>query len=138
MSTRWRTIPPAATPPPYSVHANRSSCQRQLRYTVLESIFIGIRRSVHTYRELRSLHSPEGLSLIALCTIPQEGTSGIFFGQVLGHPEQHHERTLFDMKTPNNRIFFHDSSLFNKQGSLQRRDYAENRSVVLRLFRERV
>ena len=56
-----------------------------------------IRRSAPTYRKFHFLRSPEGL--ITPSAIPQEGTLGIFFDQVLGCPKYHAERPLFSVKT---------------------------------------
>ena len=89
-----------------------------------------IRRSAPTYRKFHFLRSPE--SFITHSAIPQEGTLGFSFDQVLGYPKHHDERPLFSVKTRNNRTIAHDSLLSNKS----RGHYAANCSVVLCLFHQ--
>jgi hypothetical protein len=113
VATRWKQ-PPGRASHPHSSHVGSrqfhflSSCSvRAVLVLALSTIITvhnrsrsaGIRRSAPTYRKFRFLRSLEGL--IALCTIPQEGTLSIF-GQVLGYPRQHDERASFNVKIRNN------------------------------------
>ena len=86
------------------------SHERRASYNLTDcSRIIGICQAVPTHRQFRLLRSSEGS--IALHTILQEGTLGIFFGQVLGYPEHRDERASLGVKTRDNRTFFHGSFL---------------------------
>ena len=72
-----------------------------------------------TYRKLRFLRFPEGL--IAVYTIPQEGTLGIFLDQVLRYPKHHDERAPLSMKHGTIECSFMMHCYPTNRGSLQRR-----------------
>ena len=108
-------IPPPLKRPVRDVPIRPSCHPRQLRYIAREFRF--------TQAAPFADQSPRIVSFVSTvsrkqldCTLylPQEGTLSIFLGQVLGYPKHHDERTLFSVKTWNNRMFFHDALLSNK------------------------
>ena len=108
-------IPPPLKRPVRDVPIRPSCHSRQLRYIAREFRFTQAAPSADQSPHIVSFVSAVSRKRLD-CTLylPQEGTLSIFLAQILGYPKHHDERSLFSVKTRNNRMFFHHAFLSNK------------------------